>query len=314
MARSLQNLPVGWFGLAMGIAGLALALRVGARVLAIPSVLAEVVAFAAVIVEAALLSAYLLKYLKHRAAVVAEFENVATLGFTGTIPISMMLVAGCLAPWAEEVAEPLWWLGAGVFLVIFIYALRRWLAGGHELSSINPGWMIAVLGGLASPLGGTPLGLLQATSLLFGLSLAVAPFIIGLCFWRSVAGPPMPDGARPSLFVFIVPPCLIYSYYTVISGGDRPFWLLGIFYLATALALVLLIASRRFFAWPFGAPWAAFTFPLDALAGAAIRHAAAHPSPLATAVAWITLALAAFFVALVSGRALAMLAKGKLAA
>jgi tellurite resistance protein len=311
--RSLQAMPVGWFGLAMGIAGLALALRLAGRVLSVPPALGEIVALVAVAVEAGLLAAYLLKYLKYRDAVRAEFENVATLGFTGTIPISLFLTAACLAPWTEMLAEAVWWLAAGVFLVFYVYALRRWIAGGHEAAVINPGWMIVVLGGLLSPIGGTQLGLLTASTILFSISLGIAPFVIGLTAWRAVTGPAPPDAMKPALFIFLVPPSLIFSSYPML-WGERPLWLLACLYFPLMLAVALLIASRRFLSWPFGTPWAAFTFPFAALAGAAIRHAAANPALLTKTIAWITLALAAFFVALVSGRALAALARGKLSA
>ena len=56
--------------------------------------------------------------------------------------------------------------------------------------------------------------------------------------------------------------------------------------------------------WRFGAPWWAFTFPLDALAYAAARYAQDHPSTLWKAVCAATLALATLFVALVLARTL----------
>lgn len=311
-AQSVRFLPVGWFGLAMGVAGLALVLRTASKVLGVPSGPGEIIAFAAVLLETVLLGAYAIKYARHRDAVRAEFANPATLGFAGTLPVSLMLVAGCLAPWTEEVATGIWWLGAGVLGVFQVYALARWLGGGIEAAQVNAGWLIVVLGGLPAPLGGLPLGLLEASRVLFGVSLVLAPFMIALVFWRTVAGPPLPDAIKPSSFILLVPPALAYALYPSFAG-ETPYWALGCFYACVPLATALLVASRRMFAWPFGAPWAAFTFPLDAFAAAALRHASSNPSPLASLIAWLALGLAAFFVALVVGRALGALARGKLA-
>lgn len=311
--QSISFLAVGWFGAAMGLAGLALVLRNAAKVLAIPAALGEFVAFAAIVLESVLVAAYIFKYARYRDAVRAEFTNPASLGFTATFPVSLMLVAGCLAPCCETIAAPVWWLGAGILVVFQLYALARWLGGGIDAAQINAGWMIIVLGGLPAPIGGLPLGLLEASRVLFGVSLAASPLIMGLVFWRAIVGPAMPDAMRPSLFILLVPPTLAYALYPVLSG-ETPYWVAACFHFSVVLAAALLIASRRMFAWPFGAPWSAFTFPLDALAAAAIRHASVNPSPTASGIAWIALALAAFFVALVLGRALGALARGKLCA
>lgn len=312
MARqSLRYLPVGWFGLAMGACGLALALRSTRVAIGIPEAPGEFVAFGALLLEATLVAAYLLRYLAHRDAVVAEFRNPATFGFTATFPVSLMLAAGCLAPWAEHVAAGVWWLGAGIFAVYQVTALARWLQGGLEPSQIHGGTLIVVLGGLAAPLGGLPLGLLSGSQLLFGLSFALAPFIGAVVVWRVVTGPPLPEPLRPTLFILLVPPSLVYLLYPAISG-ESPFWARACFTLAGATAFALFAYSNRCLSWPFGPAWGAFTFPLDALASAALRNAALTNSATATVFAWLALGLASAVVALVLGRALGALARGTL--
>jgi tellurite resistance protein len=68
--------------------------------------------------------------------------------------------------------------------------------------------------------------------------------------------------------------------------------------------VALLLYSRQLVRWPFGPPWWAFTFPLDALAYAAVRYAQEHPSALWKSIAGIALALATLVVALVLVRTL----------
>lgn len=312
MARqSLRYLPVGWFGLAMGACGLALALRSARLSLDIPEAPGELVAFGALVLEAALVAAYLLRYLSHRDAVVAEFTNPATLGFTATFPVSLMLAAGCLAPWAEHAAMATWWLGAGLFAIYQVFALSRWLRGGISIGQMNGGWLIIVLGGFVAPLGGLPLGILSASQVLFGISFVLAPFMVALVLGRAIAGPPLPDALKPSLFILLVPPSLTFLLYPAI-GGESPFWTRACFYVAVALAFALLAYANQCLSWPFGPGWCMFTFPLDALANAALRNAALTMSSTATVFAWLALGLAAAVVALVLGRALGALARGTL--
>lgn len=313
MQQSVRYLPVGWFGLAMGLCGIALALRSATVSVGAPSAPGEFVALLALGFEALLVAVYVVRCLAHRDAVLAEFANPATLGFTATLPVSLLLAAGCLAPWSGSGAAMLWWAGAVLFALYQVYALSRWLRGGFEASQVNGGWLIIVLGGLIAPLAGLPLGLGGPAKLLFAVSMLLSPFLVMLLVWRVMMGPPMPDALRPTLFILLVPPSIVYQFYPAVTG-ESPWWAQACLPLAVALAFALVLASRGALRWPFGPAWGAFTFPLDALCTAAMRNAALTTSSLATLLAWITLALAAGTVALVLGRMLGALARGTLCA
>ena len=309
--QSLRHLAVGWFGLAMGACGLGLVLRSAHTAIGLPAAPGEFVALGALLLEAALVASYLLRILRHRDAVAAEFRHPATFGLTATFPLSLMLAAGCLAPWAPHAAMALWGLGAALFTGYQVLALSRWLGGGFDAAQVNGGWLIVVLGGLVAPLAGLPLGMVAASQVLFGISLVLSPVMVGVLVWRAIAGPPMPEALRPTLFILLVPPSLAFAFYPAIAG-ESPFWTRACFFLAVVLAAALLAYARGCRAWPFGPAWGAFTFPLDALAQAALRHAALGTSAFSTALAWVALGLAAAAVALVLGRALGALARGTL--
>ena len=114
--------------------------------------------------------------------------------------------------------------------------------------------------------------------------------------------PPFPDGFRPTWLILLVPPSLIYA--NGVALYSQLVFLEPLYFFALALAAALLVVSRGFARWPFGPPWWAFTFPLDALAYAATRYAQDHPAPLWRALCAATLLLATFSVALVLVRTL----------
>jgi tellurite resistance protein len=68
--------------------------------------------------------------------------------------------------------------------------------------------------------------------------------------------------------------------------------------------LALAFYARRFWRWPFGPAWWAFTFPLDALAFAATRYAQEHSSGPWKTIAGIALLAATAVVAIVLARTL----------
>ena len=159
------------------------------------------------------------------------------------------------------------------------------------------------VGGIVVPSSGLPLGHPDASRLLFGISAFAAPVVLLLLAYRARKGPPLPLPMRPSWFILLVPPSLIYA--NGITLFAQTFFLESLYFAALILGAALLVNARTLWQWPFGAPWWAFTFPLDAVAYAAARYAQDHPAPLWQALSGATLALATLFVATVLLRFLA---------
>ena len=258
-----------------------------------------------------LLPAYLFKLLRYPREVKEEFTNPTLLGFCGALPIGLTLVAGGIEPWAAPLADALWWPGVALLLAFQLWMLARLFSGGISPGQVNGGWLIMLVGGIVVPSSGLPLGHPGISAYTFGISAALAPFVAGAVLYRTLSGPPLPEPFRPTAFILLVPPSLIYANGAALSASGGIF-LNGLFFCALSLAAALLIASRGFWRWPFGAPWWAFTFPLDSLAGAASQYARSHPAGPWLAVAAVTLALATGFVVLVLYRTLAAFFRGEL--
>ena len=125
---------------------------------------------------------------------------------------------------------------------------------------------------------------------------------MALVLYRAAVAPALPEILRPTWFILLVPPSLIYANGLALFPGLIV--LENLFYFGLALAAALLIYARGMARWPFGPAWWAFTFPLDALAYAAARYAQDHPQPLWRAVCAATLLLATAFVLTVLWRTL----------
>lgn len=312
MPQTLRALPGSLFGAVMGLAGFGLACRSAQALLPLPGWFAEAWIALATLALAALLAGYLAKALRHPQAVREELANPATLGFCAALPVGLTLVAGGLQPHAADAAQAIWWAGAALLAAIQLRMLERLLRGGIVRAQVNGGWMIALVGGIVLPTSGLPLGNHGASLWFFGFSTLAAPFVMGLVLRRLFAGPPLPDAARPSWLILVVPPALIYLNGAALSGAPAGPWLEGLFLCGLPLAAALLYASRGMLRWPFGAPWWAFTFPLDALAAAALQFARDHPLAPWRWLAGALLVLAGFFVTWVLLRTLLALARGTL--
>jgi tellurite resistance protein len=306
---NLRDVHVGMYGAVMGLAGLGLSARAAATVLPgtlrAPAYFTEPWVLLGTLALTALLPLYLLKLARYPSEVRKDFTNPALLGFTGALPVGMFLVAGGIGAYLPGVGSVLWWAGFVLLAAFQVWALSRWLSGSIELAQVNAGWLIVLVGGIVAPGPGIALGHAEAARFLFGVSAAAAPLLMALLFYRAVLGTPLPEPLRPSWFILLVPPALIYANGTALYPGSA--FLENLFFASLILALALFLSNRDFFRWPFGAPWWAFTFPLDALAYAAARYAQDHPSALWQGVCAATLALATLFVVLVLARTLALL-------
>lgn len=303
---TVRDLPIGMYGAVMGLAGLGLSARAAASVwpgvFRAPAYFTEPWILLAVLAFVVLLPCYVAKIVLYPQAARADFVQPQTFGFCGALPVGMVLVAGGIGPYLPETGKVLWWIALGLLVCMQVWALVRLLSGGIELGQANAGWLIILVGGIVFPGPGIALGLGEAARVAFGVSAAAAPMLMALLFYRATFGPPLAAPLRPTWFILLVPPALIYANGLALYPGSD--FLEPLFFFALALGAALLVVSRDFLAWPFGPPWWAFTFPLDALAYAAARYAQSQPQPLWRGVCAFTLALATLAVALVLCRSI----------
>jgi tellurite resistance protein len=290
----------------MGLVGLGLALRAAAPlfpgVVRAPVYVTEPWIWLGLLLFICLVPAYIAKVLRHPGAVRQEFTNPVQLGFCGALPVGMSLVAGGLAPYWPPAAHAVWWASFALMLAFQTWALIRILAGGIELAQVNAGWLIILVGGIVLPGPGLALGHDEASRFVFGISAVAAAVLVPILLYRAMAATALPEVLRPSWFILLVPPSLIYAN-GVALYPDAVF-LEAVYGFGVVLAVALLVYARGFLRWTFGPPWWAFTFPLDAQAYAAVRYAQQHPEPVWRLLAAAALAVAAFFVLVVLWRTL----------
>ena len=302
----MRNLHIGMYGAVMGLAGLGLTARAAAPlfpgVFRAPAYFTELWVALGALALLILLALYLVKFFLDRKAVGEDFTNPALMGFTGALPVGMTLVAGGLGPYAPQFASCLWWSGCLLLTAFQVWGIGRWLAGQVPLDKLNTGWLILVVGGIVVPGPGIGLGHADAARFFFGASACGALVLLPLLFARAALAAPLPEAMRPSWFILLVPPSLIYA--NGLALYPQAHALESLYPASLVLLLALLVYARGFWRWPFGPPWWAFTFPLDALAYAATRYAQEHPGGAWKAIAGAAVLLATLVVALVLARSL----------
>jgi tellurite resistance protein len=290
----------------MGLVGLGLTARAAAPlfpgVFRAPAYFTELWVALGVIAFACLSFFYLLKIFRDREAAKDEFLNPVTLGFCGTLPVGMSLVAGGLAPYLPAFASRLWWASVALFAAFFVFGAWRILFK-ISLKNIYPPQLVLFVGGIVFPGSGIALGHLGATRVLFAVSALAAVPLYAALLVRAFKGPALLEPLRPTWFILLVPPSLIGAHGVALFPEAA---MLAYLYLAALAVLAgLLWYARGLPRWPFSPVWWSLTFPLDALAYAAGRYAQSNPSaPLWRFAAGATLLLATAVVSWVLLRSL----------
>lgn len=307
----LQHVPVTMFASVMGVAGLGLAARKAAGTLGLPAVPGEAILAIAALLFVAVSVAYAAKLVRFGQAVAAEFNHPVRSTFFSALPIAVLLLATGLEPHHRGGAQGLWMVGTALQLIFTIRILSRWIVHKHDIGHANPAWFIPVVGNIIVPILGVRLGLVETSWFFFSIGILFWVPLLAIVLYRVIFHDDLPPRLVPTLFILVPPPAVGYLSYVSLAGHEDAFALVLV-NAALFTTLVLLALAPRFMRLPFALSWWAFTFPLDAMALAALEHGHRAASPLWSGIGVVVLGLAAIVVAVVAGRTLTAMARGTL--
>ncbi|CAA7625914.1 SLAC1 anion channel family protein [Magnetospirillum sp. UT-4] len=302
----LAHMPVAIFATVMGVSGLGLAWRKAGHELAGDFLVAV---SAAVFIAVSI--AYVMKLMRHPSAVMGEFNHPVRSAFFSAIAIGMLLLATGLWPHLPAVAYGVWVAGAILQLVMTLRILARWIAQKHDIAHANPAWFIPIVGNIIVPVLGVRLGQVEVSWFFFSIGMMFWLPFLSIILYRVIFHDDLPPRLVPTLFILVPPPAVGYLAYTALTGAEDPFALVLVNgALFTTLALLAL--TPRFLRLPFAMSWWAFTFPLDAMALAALEHGHRAASAVWSGIGLAALVLASAVVAAVAVRTVSTMLKGEL--
>ena len=300
---SLPHLPVTVFASVMGLAGLGLAWRKAALTLGAPDLVSQLILIVAGVVFLAATLAYGAKALRHGKVVIGEFNHPVRSAFFSTIPIAILLLAAGLHPFAATPAVVLWAIGAVLQLTLTIRLIVRWMVHKQDITHVNPAWFIPIVGNIIVPILGARLELVEISWFFLSVGLLFWLPLLTIVLYRVIFHESLPPRLMPTFFILLPPPAIGYVSYVGLTGTVDAFAQVLING-ALFLTLVLAAKFRSFLGLPFAVSWWAFTFPLDAIALAALEHGHRFANGMWPVVAAILLAVASIVVAWVSLRTL----------
>lgn len=269
----LKHFPVPFFAVVMGLMGLTLALRSCAPLFAPAKLFSEIVMWGGVLVFVILSGFYGAKYVRYRAAVLAEWHHPVRLAFFPAISISILLIAAGMLPTLPETARVVWLLGAALQAILTVSVISGWISHrSFEVGHLTPAWFIPAVGNVIAPIAGAPLGYMELSWLFFSAGLVFWVILLTLVFNRLIFHNPIPGKLFPTLAILVAPPAAAFLAYVNLTGGVDVFAriLLNTGYV---FAILIAVQVRQFAGLPFALSWWALSFPVAALASASMVFA-----------------------------------------
>ncbi|MFW6379463.1 MAG: SLAC1 anion channel family protein [Guyparkeria sp.] len=310
----LAHFPISMFAIVMGLAGLTLVIDA----LAEPGTWMGGIATALVTLDLAVFALiavlYLVKGVRHPAAVRAEFNHPVKLSFFPAITIGLILLGMVTLERWPGLAHLLWGIGTAGHLVLTLAILSRWMHQQHfEIHHSNPAWFIPIVGNILVPIAGVPLGHEALSWFFFSVGLVFWPLLFAILLYRYFFHDPMPGKLMPTLFIFIAPPAVGFLSWLALHPGAAPDgFALVLFNVAIFLTLLLVWQIGRFVRLPFALSWWAYSFPVAAMTLATLRMAGATEDAFWGGLALVLVVATVVLVVGLAVRTLVAVARGQI--
>ena len=261
----LENFPISFFAMVMGLAGLAIAWEKAQQLAGLNLHINAWLLGVTASVFGALAIFYTVKLLRYREAVIKELNHPIKLNFFPAVSISLLLLAIAFLPLNAEVSRSLWLLGASLHLLFTLYVVNVWIHHEHfEVRHVNPAWFIPAVGNVLVPVAGIPLGYVDISWFFFSVGMLFWIVLMTIIFYRMLFHNPIDQKLMPTLFILIAPPAVGFVAYMRLVGELDAFARI-LYYSGLFLTLLLFTQAARFMKLGFFLSWWAYSFPLAAI-------------------------------------------------
>lgn len=265
-------IPAAFFGMVLGLSGLANAWRVGARIWQLPAVVGEVLTFVSLAVWLALIVLYALKWVVARDEALKEVAHPVQCCFIGLVGVATMLVAGGLLPYSRIGAETIFLLGAAYTLAFSVWRTGGLWQGERDIATTTAVlYLPSVAGSFVTAIVSAAVGFPEWAQLFFGAGFFAWLAIESALLHRLLTGPALVPPLRPTLGIQLAPPAVGALAYISVTKGPPDMLVHAMIGYGLLQALIML----RLLPWitkeGFSPAYWAFTFGATALATAPMR-------------------------------------------
>ncbi|MBC3842124.1 TDT family transporter [Streptacidiphilus sp. 4-A2] len=270
---SAPRVPLNFFGMPFGFAGLAGAWLEAAHQGHAPVAVGNTLCALAGIVWVVVLAGYCRYALSTKGGFGRDLSDAVAAPFASLAVVTpMLLAAQGVAPYAETTGKVLVDLFLTLTVLLGGWFTGQWIYGSLELDRLHPGYFLpTVAGGLVASASAGDVGQIRLSEVMLGLGLICWLILGSMIMFRLFFRPSLPGPLLPTLAIEVAPAAVAsLAYFSLTAGRIDAFSAaLGGYGLLMVLAQIRLLPV--FLRLPFTPSFWAFTFSWAAVASAALR-------------------------------------------
>jgi len=264
-SNRLENFPISFFSVIMGLSGLAIAWGKAQSVFGFDFHINTILIGIASLFFIILLVLYAIKIVKYAPSVAKELAHPVKLSFFPSVSISFLLLSIAYLDVNMAISHSLWMIGIALHLPFTLYIISKWMHHEHfKVNHMNPAWFIPAVGNILVPIAGMVHGYVDISWFFFSIGFMFWFILMTIFFNRALFHNPLDGHLLPTLFILIAPPAVGFIAYIRLNGGIDNFAHF-LYFAALFLTLLLFSQAGRFIRLPFFLSWWAYTFPLAAI-------------------------------------------------
>lgn len=305
-------IPVNYFSMVLGLAGLGLAWRYAAIILPLPAIIGESVLTVATAIWLALIVIYIYKWKAYPEQAKAELYHPILGCFVSLIPITTILVAMGALPYSRETAVVLTASGIIGQLGFAMFRSAGLWRSGHPQEAATPVlYLPTVATNFVSANALGSLGYSEIGALFLGGGMLAWFFLEPAVQQRLRNLIALPENIRPIIGIQLAPAFVCCSAYLAINDGEIDLLAKGL----VGYGLLQLFFLLRLMPWiatkGFTMPFWAFSFGLASMAGVGLHTAHGSSSPYLELLGLAMFGFASCCITLLTLGTLSLIRKGK---
>jgi len=304
------RVPPNLFGIALGVAGLALAWHAAVPLLGIPQTVPDALDVLAAVLWLVLVGAYLVQGPR---IILADLRDPVLSPFVSASAITAMILAAALAADAAAAGRVLVIVFLAATIAIGGWMTGQWMTGRIEPDSLHPGYLLpTAAGGLIGANAAAQVHLHALAEASFGIGVICWVLLSSMIMKRLFAGPALPSALVPTMAIELGVATVAGSAYFAVAGRTVSFLACALAGYAVLMAVVqvrLIPVYRRL---SFTPGFWSFAFAYAAAASDALGWLAISRPPGTTGYAIVVITLLTGFVAWIAFRTVVLVVRGQL--
>jgi tellurite resistance protein len=306
-----RRIPPNFFGIALGLAGLAGLWAFAGTTFGAPAAIGDALGALAAVVWVGLMVAYLRQGPRR---ILADARDATVSPFLAAPVMSAyVLAAAVLEPQAPGTARAIVIAFLVIGLLVSGLLMGQWLTGGLEEATFGPAFVLPGIGiGFVGADAAATVGLHSIAELFFGVGIAGWVLISSVVLNRMFFRPRLAPSLIPTMAIEMAPAAVAGNAYFLIHPGQPDLLLLGLGGYAALMTIAQIRLLPLYRTLSYSPGFWSFTFPPANMALFALRWLQLEHPAGGSAYAWVLVAAITTLVGLIGARTVLAVARDEL--